>query len=137
MANLCSTPVEAGNERTAKAKITLGSQAGQMQGQAQVPVPSGAAPIQAPFTAMVLSGDANGIAMVSGDGQSGAVGDTLASPLIVKVTDASGNPTVLTGVLLSRNIPACVPTQIFLSKSSNRFRTVLLGSLAGAVILEK
>jgi Bacterial Ig domain/Bacterial Ig-like domain (group 1) len=88
------TPASAqtGADGTAKAKITLGSQAGQMQGQAQVPVPSGAAPIQASFTAMVLSGDANGIAMVSGDGQSGPVGDTLAAPLTVKVTDASGNP---------------------------------------------
>jgi hypothetical protein len=75
-----------------RAAITLGSQVGEMQGQAQVPVADGAAPITAGFTAIVLPGDANGIAMVSGDGQSGPVGDTLAAPLVVKVTDVSGNP---------------------------------------------
>src|SRR4051812_37720457 len=32
------------------------------------------------------------IAAVSGDGQHGSVGQTLASPLVVKVTDASGDP---------------------------------------------
>jgi hypothetical protein len=43
-------------------------------------------------------GDGNGpptattIAQVSGDGQDGLVGQTLASPLVVKVTDASGDP---------------------------------------------
>jgi hypothetical protein len=43
-------------------------------------------------------GDNNGphtpaaIAQVSGDGQTGLVGQTLANPLVVKVTDASGDP---------------------------------------------
>ena len=32
------------------------------------------------------------IAMASGDGQTGAVGSTLAHPLVVEVTDQSGNP---------------------------------------------
>jgi hypothetical protein len=79
-------------EGNARAAITLGSESGTMTGQAQVPVAEGANAITAAFTAIVLAGDANGIAMVSGDGQSGPVGDTLAAPLVVKVTDVSGNP---------------------------------------------
>jgi VCBS repeat-containing protein len=76
----------------ARAAITLGSEVGEMTGQAQIPVAQGATPIAAGFTAMVLPDDANGISMVSGDGQSGPVGSTLAAPLVVKVTDAFGNP---------------------------------------------
>ncbi|HEX5574978.1 MAG TPA: Ig-like domain-containing protein, partial [Gemmatimonadales bacterium] len=75
-----------------RAAITLGSQVGSMTGQAQIPVAQGATPIAAGFTAVVLAADANGIAMVSGDGQSGPVGSTLAAPLVVQVTDAFGNP---------------------------------------------
>ena len=36
--------------------------------------------------------DATAIAGVSGDGQHGVVGQTLANPLVVVVTDASGDP---------------------------------------------
>jgi Bacterial Ig domain/Bacterial Ig-like domain (group 1)/Bacterial Ig-like domain (group 3) len=75
-----------------RAAITLGSQVGPMTGQAQIPVAQGATPIAAGFTAVVLAADANGIAMVSGDAQSGPVGSTLPSPLVVQVTDAFGNP---------------------------------------------
>jgi VCBS repeat-containing protein len=41
---------------------------------------------------MSLAANANGIALVSGDPQSGAVGTTLSAPLVVVVTDAFGNP---------------------------------------------
>jgi hypothetical protein len=75
-----------------RAAITLGSQVGSMMGQAQIPVAQGATPIAAGFTAEVLPADANGIAMVSGDAQSGPVGSALPSPLVVQVTDAFGNP---------------------------------------------
>src|SRR3954447_7427655 len=74
------------------ATLTLGSQVGDMSGKAQVPVADGAAPIEAPFVATALPADASGIAMVDGDGQSGAVGSQLANPLVVKVTDGFGNP---------------------------------------------
>src|SRR3954447_7807902 len=71
------------------ATLTLGSQVGDMSGKAQVPVADGAAPIEAPFVATALPADASGIAMVDGDGQSGAVGSQLANPLVVKVTMTS------------------------------------------------
>jgi PKD repeat protein len=41
---------------------------------------------------VATSADANGIAMVSGDPQQGAVGTTLPQPLVVQVTDNFGNP---------------------------------------------
>lgn len=84
-----ATTNAAGEARTA---ITLGSQVGSMMGQAQIPVTNGATPIEAQFTAVVLPADANGISMVSGDGQSGPVGSVLGAPLVVKVTDLTGNP---------------------------------------------
>jgi Bacterial Ig domain/Bacterial Ig-like domain (group 1) len=74
------------------ATLKLGSQVGEMSGKAQVPVADGAAPIEAPFTAQAVPANASGIAMFSGDGQSGPVGSTLSDPLVVKVTDAFGNP---------------------------------------------
>src|SRR3954467_15745157 len=74
------------------AQLKLGSQVGDMTGKAQVPVADGAAPIEAPFVATALPANASGIAMVDGDGQSGAVGSQLANPLVVKVTDGFGNP---------------------------------------------
>ncbi len=50
-------------------------------------------PGYATFTATALPANANGIALLSGDGQSGQVGATpLALPLVVVVTDALGNP---------------------------------------------
>jgi len=74
------------------ATLTLGSQVGDMNGRALVPVADGAAAIEAPFTAKALPDDASGIAIFDGDGQSGAVGSQLANPLVVKVTDNFGNP---------------------------------------------
>jgi adhesin/invasin len=76
----------------ASATITLGSHVGTLNGHATVARSQGAAPLQAAFTATALSGDASTVQVVSGDGQSGPVGSTLSQPLVVKVTDASGNP---------------------------------------------
>ena len=47
---------------------------------------------------------------------------------------ALGSGRMLTCACVSRNIPDCVPIQKFLSSSSKKFSTVLLGSDAGAVI---
>lgn len=73
-------------------KVTLGSQVGEANGVAEVPVDAGVTPVRAEFTATILPGDANGITLVSGDAQSGPVNSVLPLPLVVKVTDASGNP---------------------------------------------
>jgi PKD repeat protein len=76
----------------ARASITLGTRVGAVTGRAQVPVDEGTTPVTTAFTATALSADANIISAISGEGQSGPVGTTLAQPLVVQVTDGFGNP---------------------------------------------
>jgi hypothetical protein len=72
--------------------ITLGTEVGELSGQAQVQVPEGSTPVTVEFTAKAVSSSASQLSIVSGDPQSGAVGTTLGQPLVVRVTDAYGNP---------------------------------------------
>lgn len=81
-----------GNDGRATTHLTLGSQVGPVSGVARVPVPAGTVPVQTTFNATAVSADANGMALVSGDNQSGLVGTALALPLVVKVTDGFNNP---------------------------------------------
>ena len=76
----------------ASSAITLGSAPGTVTGKVEVPVDAGVTPVEASFTATAVSDDANGIAYVSGDGQSAPVNSTLPAPLVVQVTDQFGNP---------------------------------------------
>ena len=76
----------------ASASITLGTQVGQMTGNAQIPVDEGVTPVTTDFTVTVLPADANGIELLSGDPQNGPIGTTLSQPLVVRVTDGFGNP---------------------------------------------
>ncbi|HEY3013067.1 MAG TPA: Ig-like domain-containing protein [Gemmatimonadales bacterium] len=80
-----------GSDGRASTSITLGTRVGSQTGHAQVPVDQGT-PISTVFTATALPSTANGISILSGDGQSGPVGTTLALPLVVQVADAFGNP---------------------------------------------
>ena len=72
-------------------EITLGSQVGETQGTARVIEPESNLP-PAGFSFVAFAASANGLAMVSGDGQQGTAGTTLGAPLVVEVTDAFGNP---------------------------------------------
>jgi adhesin/invasin len=76
----------------ASAEITLGSQVGEAAGAARVIAPASPATVEADFTVMALASSANGMAGVSGDGQTGPAGTALPNPLVVEVTDAFGNP---------------------------------------------
>lgn len=76
----------------AEGRFTLGTRRGTQRGEARVVVAEGAEGPKTSFTATALSENANGIAAVSGDGQSGPVSSTLADPLVVEVTDVFGNP---------------------------------------------
>jgi adhesin/invasin len=73
-------------------RLRLGSQVGEVTGTVAVPVDPGVTPVEAPFTATAVPDNANGIAPVSGNDQSAPVGTALPAPLVVKVTDAFGNP---------------------------------------------
>jgi PKD repeat protein len=75
-----------------RASITLGTRVGPVTGEARVPVEEGREPVATQFEAMAYSATANALSMVSGDGQTGAVGSPLPAPLVVQVTDGFGNP---------------------------------------------
>lgn len=77
---------------TAWSRLVLGTRVGPVTGTVSVPVEAGVAPVQAPITATALADNANGITLVSGNDQTGAVGTTLAAPLVVVVADEFGNP---------------------------------------------
>lgn len=81
-----------GADGLASVQLKMGSQAGPITGMAEVPVAAGITPVQANFTATALPANASGIAMVSGNDQSGTINTALASPLVVQVTDFVGNP---------------------------------------------
>jgi hypothetical protein len=74
------------------AHAVLGTRVGDQQGQVQALTADGSAPPTTTFTLTALPENANGIAAVSGNDQSGQVGSTLPAPLVVAVTDGFGNP---------------------------------------------
>ena len=76
----------------ASAEITLGSVVGEVAGAVRVIAPVSPAEVEASFSVIALAASANGLAGVSGDGQTGPAGTVLPAPLVVQVTDAFGNP---------------------------------------------
>ena len=72
--------------------LVLGTVPGRVTGTVKVPVDAGVTPVEAAITATATPSDANGIALVSGDAQTGPVGTQLPAPLVVAVTDQFGNP---------------------------------------------
>jgi hypothetical protein len=80
------------NDGQASSQIVLGTEVGDINGVAQVVVSGNQNPPQVPFTLHALPASANGLSLVSGDNQSAPAGSPLPAPLVVKVTDAFGNP---------------------------------------------
>ena len=76
----------------ASAEITLGSEVGEAAGAVRVIAPESPVAVEASFVVVALASSANGLAGVSGDGQTGPAGTALPGPLVVEVTDAFGNP---------------------------------------------
>jgi PKD repeat protein len=87
-ASITPTSAPTGPDGLASATITLGTQVGQMTGQAKL----AGEDVTAGFVATALPSNANIIQPVSGDLQAGPVGSTLEAPLVVRVTDTFGNP---------------------------------------------
>jgi VCBS repeat-containing protein len=83
----------------ASAQIVLGTTIGQQTGEARVAVGAGTVPRKTTFTAMAVSENANNLAAVAGEDQTGHVSAPLAQRLVVQVTDAFGNP--IAGVPIS------------------------------------
>ncbi|MEO7136211.1 MAG: Ig-like domain-containing protein, partial [Gemmatimonadales bacterium] len=78
--------------------LVLGTSTGRQTGQARV-VQTGTAAILAPFSAMALPENANTMAAVAGQDQTGHVGQELDDRLVVEVTDNFGNP--VAGVVIN------------------------------------
>ncbi|MEO8089705.1 MAG: PKD domain-containing protein [Gemmatimonadales bacterium] len=76
----------------AEAQLVLGTTIGRQTGQARVVGGAGGAPIQATFSATALPENANTMAAVAGQDQTGHVGLPLDDRLVVEVTDGFGNP---------------------------------------------
>lgn len=76
----------------ASAEIVLGPDVGPATGEIRVVAPESPVEVQTSFSATALPANANGLSIVSGDGQSGPAGTVLPEPLVVEVTDAFGNP---------------------------------------------
>jgi hypothetical protein len=77
----------------ADAQLVLGTTVGPQAGQVRVvaPAPTGE-PVQASFSAMALSENANSMAAAGGQDQTGHVLQPLDDRLVVEVTDGFGNP---------------------------------------------
>ena len=76
----------------ADARLVLGTTVGRQTGKARVVTQDGRPPVQADFSAIALSENANSMAAVAGQDQSGHVGTQLDARLVVRVTDGFGNP---------------------------------------------
>ena len=77
---------------TATAQVVLGTRPGTQAGEVRALGEQGQATATASFTLTAVPENANGISLVSGQDQVGQVGTALASPLVVQVADAFGNP---------------------------------------------
>ena len=87
---LSATVVSSNASGLASTTLTLGATAGTNTVTASSGTLAGS-PVSFTATA-VVSSTATNLVSVSGNGQSGTVGQALATPFTVKVTDASGNP---------------------------------------------
>jgi Bacterial Ig domain/Bacterial Ig-like domain (group 1) len=76
----------------AAAEWTLGSSTGNQLLRVRTARGGSTTPLEVSFSAMAVSGTASNLAEVSGDEQTGPVNSALADSLVVRVTDALGNP---------------------------------------------
>jgi PKD repeat protein len=83
----------------ASARIVLGTAIGRQAGEARLASGGGTVPPATTFTAMAVSENANSMAAVAGEDQTGHVSAPLDERLVVQVTDAFGNP--IAGVPIS------------------------------------
>lgn len=86
------------------------------------------------FTASAVGGAAAALAQVSGNNQTGVVSTPLALPLVVRVTDAGGNPVSgvsVTWSVTSGNISFSTPALLTTSPNGEAQVSVLLGPTAG------
>ena len=91
-ADVIPQTTETNSDGLADAQLVLGTSVGLQTGQARVVTAQGKAPITTIFRATALSENANSMAAVAGEDQTGHVGQPLDDRLVVEVTDGFGNP---------------------------------------------
>jgi adhesin/invasin len=116
---------------TASAEITLGAEVGEVAGAARVVAPESPAEVRASFTVVGLAASANGLAGVSGDGQTGPAGTQLPEPLVVEVTDAFGNPVEGVPITWTPDVGSVSETATTTDGSGRTSVTRTLGPTAG------
>jgi hypothetical protein len=125
---LSTASVTTGALGTASSTLTLGATAGVNT------VTATSAGSSITFTATGSTGTAKTITLVSGNSQSGTVGQALSSPFVVKVTDASSNP--VSGVSVTFAVTAgggtVTPATVSSDSQGLASATLTLGSVAGA-----
>jgi adhesin/invasin len=84
--------VTTGADGLAAASWRLGPSAGPQELQASTIQGGSSAQLEVPFTATAVAGSGSVLVGVSGDGQTGPVNSALPDSLVVKATDAVGNP---------------------------------------------
>lgn len=94
IAGATATPDTAISDEAGRAvvDVVLGGQVGPAQGLARVIVPEGQRPVEIGFSLSAVAASASGLAVVSGQDQTGPAGGPLPAPLVVQVADAFGNP---------------------------------------------
>jgi len=130
-ASLSSGTATTASDGKTQVNVTLGTAPGTVTISASV---TGVSPAQT-FTATATVGPAVAPAIVSGNGQTAAVGTLLTDPLIVKVADQYGNP--LVGVAVSFTVTAgggtLSPASMVTNSSGQAQVTLTLGTTAGTV----
>ncbi|HXT17405.1 MAG TPA: Ig-like domain-containing protein [Gemmatimonadaceae bacterium] len=116
-----------GSDGTASIRYTLGGTPGSETISASVSGVS--SPVS--FTATAVSGGPANVAALSGSGQSGRAGEALASPFIVRVTDASGNPVAGTAVAWTA-VNGTIATSTTTDATGQTSATLTLGTKTGA-----
>jgi len=124
--------VATGADGRAQVIWTLGATAGAQTLEARV---QGAGAVS--FTATAVAGPASKLEFVSGSGQTGTVGQNLAQPLVVKVSDSFGNGVAGTAVAFSPSMPGgqATPAQGSTGSDGTLATTWKLGNTAGAQTL--
>jgi len=90
-ASVAPEAASTGADGRAAFQVTMGTRVGGVEAEVRVS-DAGSRVLSAPVSLTAVSADANGLAAVSGDGQSAPVGAALPDPLVVQVTDGFGNP---------------------------------------------
>jgi len=124
------TPATATATTNASGQASLSYTLGATAGQETVRASAAGVATSVTFTATAIPGHPANIAIVSGNGQTAQVGQALQAPLVVKVTDAGGNPVAGVGVSWSAT-NGTIAQSTTTDAQGQTSASLTLGSVAG------